>query len=55
MTQYPGCTIADITLSNGQTWAACNIGATSPTAYGNYYQWGRNDTESTAGWTTDNW
>lgn len=25
---YPGCDTADITLPNGQRWAACNAGAT---------------------------
>ena len=26
-TGYPGCDTADITLGNGQIWAACNVGA----------------------------
>ncbi|MDD3120363.1 MAG: FISUMP domain-containing protein [Candidatus Gracilibacteria bacterium] len=26
--QYPRCDTSDITLSNGQVWAACNVGAT---------------------------
>lgn len=57
-TGYPGCDTADITLANGQVWAACNVGAT--TAYAGqsiatgapsaaqqlftwyFYQWGRN-------------
>ena len=30
-TTYPGCDTPDIALVNGQTWAACNVGAT--TAY----------------------
>lgn len=53
---YPGCDTADITLANGQVWAACNVGAVN--AYvgqpiviasvaqqlytGYLYQWGRN-------------
>lgn len=32
-TFYPGCDTPDIVLSNGQIWAACNVGAT--TAYVN--------------------
>lgn len=32
-TFYPGCDASDIVLPNGQTWAACNVGAT--TAYSN--------------------
>lgn len=26
-TTYPGCDTPDITLTNGQIWAACNVGA----------------------------
>lgn len=26
--KYPGCADSDITLANGQVWAACNVGAT---------------------------
>ncbi|MFZ3231957.1 MAG: hypothetical protein WA194_00165 [Patescibacteria group bacterium] len=26
---YPGCDAPDIVLSNGQKWAACNVGATN--------------------------
>ncbi len=29
VTGYPGCDSADITLANGQVWAACNAGATN--------------------------
>jgi len=28
--QYPGCTFKDIALSNGQIWAACDVGTTMP-------------------------
>jgi prepilin-type N-terminal cleavage/methylation domain-containing protein len=27
--RYPGCDTDDITLTNGQVWAACNVGATN--------------------------
>ncbi len=28
-------------------WATCNLGASSPSAYGNYYAWGETSTKST--------
>ena len=28
-------------------WATCNVGASSPTGYGNYYAWGETTTKST--------
>jgi uncharacterized protein (TIGR02145 family) len=44
--RYPGCDTDDIKLSNGQVWAACNVGATKAgtgvESYGSYFQWGRN-------------
>ena len=30
----------DLGLPSGLKWATCNIGATSPEEYGNYYAWG---------------
>ena len=30
----------DLGLPSGTKWATCNVGANSPTAYGNYYAWG---------------
>ena len=30
----------DLGLTSGLKWATCNIGATSPEEYGNYYAWG---------------
>ncbi len=32
----------DLGLPSGLKWATCNIGASSPEGYGNYYAWGRN-------------
>ncbi|EKD29420.1 MAG: hypothetical protein ACD_78C00419G0001 [uncultured bacterium (gcode 4)] len=56
---YPGCDTLNITLSNGQVWAACNIGSSvagiTATSYGSYYQWGNNSTTWTAWWTANNW
>ena len=33
-------------------WATCNVGASSPSSYGNYYAWGETSTKST--YTEDN-
>ncbi len=33
-------------------WATCNVGATTPEAYGNYYAWGETETKSDYSWDT---
>ena len=37
----------DLGLPSGTKWATCNVGASTPTAYGNYYAWGETSTKST--------
>ena len=36
----------DLGLPSGTLWATCNVGATSPEGYGNYYAWGETKTKS---------
>ncbi len=36
----------DLGLPSGLKWATCNVGANSPTGYGNYYAWGEISTKS---------
>ena len=36
-------------------WATCNVGATAPEAYGDYYAWGETTTKSTYEWSTYKW
>lgn len=36
----------DLGLPSGTKWATCNIGASSPFDYGNYYAWGETSTKS---------
>ena len=36
----------DLGLPSGTKWATCNIGATTPEGYGNYYAWGETSTKS---------
>ena len=38
----------DLGLPSGTLWATCNVGATKPTEYGLYFQWG-----DTVGYTAD--
>ena len=33
-------------------WATCNIGASSPEGYGDYYTWGETETKSNYSWST---
>ena len=33
-------------------WATCNVGATTPEDYGNYYAWGETATKETYNWNT---
>ncbi len=39
-------------LPSGTKWATCNVGATKPEEYGNYYAWGETTTKSDYSWDT---
>ncbi len=36
----------DLGLPSGLKWATCNVGASNPEGYGNYYAWGETTTKS---------
>ena len=36
-------------------WAACNVGASKPEEYGNYYAWGETSTKEDYSWSTYKW
>ena len=36
----------NLALPSGLKWATCNVGASSPEGYGNYYAWGETSTKS---------
>ena len=36
-------------------WATCNVGATKPEEYGNYYAWGETEPKTTYDWSTYKW
>jgi len=42
----------DLGLPSGLLWAKCNLGATTPEGYGNYYAWGETSTKETYNWST---
>ena len=47
-----GVQAVDLGLPNGQKWASCNVGATTPEGYGNYYAWGETETRDDYSWAT---
>jgi hypothetical protein len=42
----------DLGLPSGLLWATRNVGASSPTDYGNYYAWGETAPKSVYDWST---
>ena len=42
----------DLGLPSGTLWATCNIGATKPEEYGDYFAWGETSTKNTYNWST---
>lgn len=40
----------DLGLPSGLKWAACNVGASSPEEYGDYYGWGETELNSSYDW-----
>ncbi len=48
-------TVVDLGLPSGLKWAACNVGATKPEEYGNYYAWGETEPKTTYSWATYKW
>ncbi|MBR5831997.1 MAG: hypothetical protein IKY79_05210 [Bacteroidales bacterium] len=41
-----GYAYVDLGLPSGLKWATCNVGATTPEEYGNYYAWGETTTKT---------
>jgi len=42
----------DLGLPSGTLWTTCNLGATNPWEYGDYYAWGETTTKSDYSWST---
>ncbi len=47
-----GYDYVDLGLPSGLKWATCNVGATNPEDYGNYYAWCEITTKTTYDWST---
>ena len=45
----------DLGLPSGLKWATCNVGATKPEEYGNYYAWGEVEPKEVYNWGTYKW
>ena len=45
----------DLGLPSGLKWATCNVGATKPEEYGNYYAWGETEPKTIYDWSTYKW
>lgn len=43
---YNGHDYVDLGLPSGTLWATCNVGATTPEGYGNFYSWGETTTKT---------
>lgn len=43
---YNGHDYVDLGLPSGTKWATCNVGASTPESYGNYFSWGETTTKS---------
>ena len=42
----------DLGLPSGTKWATCNVGASSPEDYGDYFAWGETEAKGTYNWST---
>ena len=45
----------DLGLPSGTKWATCNVGASKPEEYGNYYAWGETTPKAYYDWSTYKW
>ena len=45
----------DLGLPSGTKWATCNVGATKPEEYGDYFAWGETEPKPTYDWSTYKW
>ncbi len=45
----------DLGLPSGTLWATCNVGASSPEEYGDYFAWGETEPKNYYDWSTYKW
>ena len=55
VTDAPAPEHAFVDMGNGLLWATCNVGATNPWDYGDYFAWGETTKKTTYGWDTYLW
>ena len=53
--EIDGHAFVDLALPSGTFWAACNLGASSPEEFGNYFAWGETKAKNDYSWTTYKW
>ncbi len=49
---YNGHEYVDLGLPSGTLWATCNVGATTPDGYGDYFAWGEAEPKAVYSWNT---
>ena len=52
---YNGNEYVDLGLPSGLKWATCNVGASQPEEYGDYFAWGETTSKDKYDWTTYKW
>ncbi len=52
---FPQHEYVDLGLPSGTLWATCNIGASSPEEYGDYFAWGEIEPKEIYTWDTYKW
>ena len=45
----------DLGLPSGTLWATCNLGASSPEEYGDYFSWGETEPKESYSWSNYKW
>ncbi len=51
-TTHAGHAYVDLGLPSGTLWATCNVGATNPEDYGDYFAWGETEPKSYYNWSS---
>ena len=54
-TEQDGHEWVDLGLPSGTLWATCNVGASSPEEYGDYFAWGETAPKEIYSWVTYKW
>ncbi len=55
VTVKQGVQAVDLGLPSGLKWASCNVGATKPEEYGEYFAWGETEPKTDYSWLTYKW